>query len=124
MITSLVFLTLGVVFSLSYLQISQEELIVGVWKHYKDDVFFIFLNDGSMCFKIPCAQRVYEISGKYKMIDRNLLKIELDYQYGAISGEPIFSTPQVLHVTIHENTIIFHGLKTNQSEEQKFIRIK
>ena len=124
MIMPLVLLTLGLLIGLSFLQAPQEELIVGLWKHQKDDVFFAFRKDGSMSFEIPVAQGAYGITGKYKLIDGNLLQIELDYQYGSISGEPIFTNPQVLKVTIKENEIIFHGFKVNESKEQKFIRIK
>jgi hypothetical protein len=77
MIAPLFLLTLG----LSFLQAPQEKLIVGLWKHHKDDVFFAFHKDGSMSFKIPVAQGAYGITGKYKFIDGSLLQIELDYQY-------------------------------------------
>jgi hypothetical protein len=124
MIIPLVLLTFSLLFALSYLQAPPEELIVGLWKHNKDDVFFSFLKDGNMSFEIPVANGAYGITGKYMLIDENLLKIELDYQYGTISGEPIFTNPLVLKVTIHVNEIIFHDLKINESEEQNFIRIK
>jgi len=123
MITPLLFLALPLSFALSYLQESPEETIVGVWKHQKDDVFFVFLHDGSMSFKIPFAQGDYEIPGKYDLIDKNILKIEFNQQYGSISGEQIFTKPRVLKVTIKVNEIIFHGFKINNSEEQTFIRI-
>jgi hypothetical protein len=124
MITPLFLLTLGLLFGLSFLQAPQEDLIVGLWKHHKDDVFFAFHKDGSMSFEIPVAQGAYGITGKYKLIDGNLLQIELDYQYGSISGEPIFTNPQILKVVIFEDKIIFHDLKINESKEHKFIRIK
>jgi hypothetical protein len=124
MIIPLILMTLVPLFALSYLQAPPEEIIVGVWKHHKDDVFFVFFHDGSMKFKIPFTQGDYEIPGKYELMDRNLLNIELDHQYGSISGEQIFTNPRILKVTIHVNEIIFHGLKINESEEQKFIRIK
>ena len=96
--------------------ISSEELIVGTWKHCKDDVFFRFFKDGGMYVKIPL--------GKYELTDGNLLKIELDQPYGTISGEPLFTNPQVLKVTIHEDRIIIHDLKINESDEQVFTRIR
>ena len=104
--------------------ISLEELIVGTWKHCKDDVLFRFFKDGGMYFKIPLARGGCEISGKYELIDGNLLKIELDQQYGTISGEPLFTNPQVLRVTVHEDSIIFHNFRINESDEQVFTRIK
>jgi len=124
MITLLLFLTLPLLIALSYLQESPEETIVGVWKHQKDDVFFVFFHDGSMSFKIPFAQGDYEILGRYELMDKDLLKLELTNQYGSISGEQIFPNPRVLKVTIKVNEIIFHDFKINESEEQKFIRIK
>ncbi len=124
MITPWFFLTLACLFALPYLKTPPEELIVGFWKHYKDDVFWVFFKNGGMYFKIPLAQGAYEFSGKYKLMDRNLLKIELDYQYGSMCGEPIFTNPQVLKVTIYENKIIFHDLRINEAEEQVFTRIK
>ena len=104
--------------------IPPEELIVGLWKHHKDEVMFGFFKNGGMYFKISLAQGAYEISGKYQLMDRNLLKIELEQQYGFISGEPIFTNPQVFKVTIHEDKIIFHDLRINESEEQVFTRTK
>lgn len=104
--------------------ISSEELIVGVWKHSKDEVFFSFFKNGGMYFKFPLAKGVHEISGKYKLMDENLLKIEIDQQYGTISGKPLFTNPQVLKVTVHEDRIIFHNLRINESYEQVFTRIK
>jgi hypothetical protein len=104
--------------------ISSEELIVGTWKSCKDDVFIRFIKDGGMYFKIPLASGGCEISAKYELIDGNLLKIELDQQYGAISGEPLFKNPQVLRVTVREDSIIFHNLRINESDEQVFTRIK
>jgi hypothetical protein len=124
MITPWLLLTLASLFGLSYQKTHPEGLIVGLWKHRNADVFFRFFKNGGMYFKIPLAQGAYEISGRYTLMYRNLLKIELDCQYGSISGEPIFTNPQVLKVTIHEDKIIFHDLKINDSEEQEFIRIK
>jgi hypothetical protein len=48
----------------------------------------------------------------------------LDQLYGAISGEPLFKNPQVLRVTVREDSIIFHNLRINESDEQVFTRIK
>ena len=104
--------------------ISSEELIVVTWKHCKDDVFFRFFKDGGMYVKIPLVRGGCEISGKYELTDGNLLKIELDQPYGTISGEPLFTNPQVLKVTIHEDRIIIHDLKINESDEQVFTRIR
>ncbi len=122
----LILMTLAPFFALSYLQAPPKEIIVGMWKHQKDDVFFVFFPDGRMKFKIPFPQGDYEIPGKYELLDQNLLKIELDHRYWAISGEQIFTNPRVLKVTIRVNDIIFHdlNLKINKSEEQRFIRIK
>jgi hypothetical protein len=124
MITPLFLSTLCLFFTVSYLQRPHEKVIVGVWKHQKFDIFFKFSHDNSMLIKIPTLQGTCEISGKYNMLNRNLLKIELDYQYGAISGEPLFANSQVLKVTIHENKIIFHDLKITEPEEQVFVRVK
>lgn len=77
-----------------------------------------------MYFKIPLARGGHDISGKYELIDENLLKIQLNQQYGAISGEPLFTNPRVLRVTIHEDSVIFHNLMINESDEQVFTRIK
>ena len=124
MITPLLLSTFCLLFGLSFLQEPSKDLIVGLWKHHEDDVFFSFLKDGNISFEIPVAQGVYRITGKYTLINENLLNIELDYQYGTISGEPIFTNPQVLKVTIKVNEIIFHDFKIKESTEQKFIRIK
>jgi hypothetical protein len=118
------FLTLPLTFALSYLKTPPEELIVGLWKHHNEDVFFGFFKNGGMYFKISMAHRTYEITGKYKLVGRNRLRIEIDYQYGTVSGKPIIISPQVLKVTIQKDRIIFHDLIINDSEEQEFIRIK
>ena len=123
-ITPLLLLTLAYLFALSYIESPPEELIVGLWKHHKDDVIFGFFKNGGMYFKISLAQGTYEISGKYQVMDRSVLKIELEQQYGFISGEPLFTKPHILRVTIHEDRIIFHDLMINKSEEQVFNRIK
>ena len=123
-ITSFLFLSLTFLFGLSYQKTYPEELIVGLWKHRNDDIFLGFFKNGGMYFKIPFAQGTYEISGRYTLKYNNLLKIELDSQFGAISGELIFTNPQGLKVTIHQDKIIFHDLKINDSEEQEFIRVK
>jgi hypothetical protein len=104
--------------------IPSKESIVVIWKHRKEDVFLSFFKDGGMYFKIPLAKGDHEISGKYELMDGNLLKIELDQQYGTISGEPLFTNTQVLKVTVHEDKIIFHNLRINESDEQVFTRIK
>jgi hypothetical protein len=117
------FLTLPLTFALSYLKTPPEELIVGLWKHHKEDVFFGFFKNGGMYLKISLAHRTYEITGKYKLVDNNLLRIEIDYQYGTVSGKPIVITPQVLKVTIQKDKIIFHDLIINDSKEQEFTRI-
>ncbi len=124
MSTSLVSLNLVLLFGLALLQTSPEELIVGLWRHRKNNVFLAFFKNGGMYFKIPSLQGAYEIYGKYNLMDKNLLKIELDSQYGAISGEPIFTNRQVLKVTIHKDKIVFHDLRINESDEQIFTRIK
>ena len=124
MITSFLLLNLAFLFGLSYQKTYPEELIVGLWKHRNADIFFRFFKNSGMYFKIPFAQGTYEISGRYTLKYNNLLKIELDSQYGAISGELIFTNPQGLKVTIHQDKIIFHDLKINDSEEQEFIRVK
>ncbi len=123
MITPLLLLTLASIFGLAYQKKHPEESIVGLWKHRNADIFLRFFKNSGMYFKIPLAQGAYEISGKYTLMYENLLKIELDCHYGAISGEPIFTNPQILKVTIHQDKIIFHDLKINDSEEQEFIRI-
>jgi hypothetical protein len=117
-------LALSFFFCLAYAQAPLRETIVGVWKHHKDDVSFVFFNNGTMCFRIPFIQGISEITGKYECIDKQHLKIELDQQYTLESGEPIFTRPQILKLTIHENKIIFHDLKINEPEEQIFIRVK
>ena len=124
MIIPLVLMMSSLIFALCYLQATPEESIIGIWKHHKDDVFLAFFRDGIMSFKIPYIQGSYEIPGKYELMDGNLLKIEFDHQYGAISGEQIFTNPRVLKVTIHVNEIIFHNLSFNESKDQRFIRIK
>jgi hypothetical protein len=118
------FLTLPLTFALSYLKTPLKELIVGLWKHHKEDVFFGFFKNSGMYFKISLAHGTYEITGKYKLVDKNLLRIEIDCQYGTVSGKPIFITPQVLKVTIQKDKIIFHDLIITDSEGQEFIRIK
>ena len=124
MVIPLVLMTFALLFAFSYLQEPLKERIMGVWKHHKDDIFLVFFHDRSMKFKISYPQGDYEILGNYELIDNNYLKIEFHHQYGAISGEQIFINPRVLRVTIHANEIIFHGLQINESEDQKFIRIK
>ena len=124
MIIPLALMTVSLMFALCYLQATPEESIVGIWKHHEDEVFLSFFHDGIMSFKIPYIQGSYEIPGKYEMMDGNLLKIEFDHQYGAISGEQIFTNPRVLKVTIHVNEIIFHNLSFNEFEDQRFIRIE
>ena len=124
MIFPLVLITFALLFAFSYLQEPLKEIIVGVWKHHKDDVFLFLFHDGSMKFKISYPQGDYEILGNYELIDKNYLKIEFNQRYGTISGEQIFINPRVLRVTIHANEIIFHGLQINEFEDQKFIRIK
>ncbi len=123
MITLLLFLTFASFFALTFGHQSPKEMLVGVWKHHRDEVFFSFHPDGSMTCKIPCAQGVYEISGTYELVEPNRLKIALNSQYGSHTGEPIFAIPQVLHVTIQEKTITFHDLRMAQSDEQEFVRI-
>ena len=113
-----------VTLALSYIETPQKELIVGLWKHHKEDVFFGFFKNSGMYFKISLAHATYEITGKYKFVDRNLIKIEIDCLYGTVSGKPIFMTPQVLKVTIQKDKLIFHDLIINDSEEQEFIRMK
>jgi hypothetical protein len=117
-------LALSFFFCLAYAQAPLRETIVGVWKHQKDDVSFVFFNDGTMCFRIPFIKGISEIMGKYEMIDEKYLKIELDHQYTFESGKPILTKPQILKLTIHENKILFHDLKINELEEQIFIRVK
>ena len=124
MIIPLVLMTFAALFAFSHLHEPPEERIVGVWKHHKDDVFLFFSHDGSMKFKISYPQGDYEILGNYEFIDKNYLKIEFHHRYGAISGEQIFINPRVLKVTIHVNEMIFHNFNINESEDQKFIRIK
>jgi hypothetical protein len=123
MITLLLFLTSASFFALTLVDKSPQEMLVGVWKHHRDEVFFSFRPDGSMTCTIPCAQGVYEIPGTYELMDPNRLKIVLNSQYGSHTGEPIIGIPQVLHVTIQANGITFHDLKMAQSEEQEFVRI-
>jgi hypothetical protein len=123
-ITPLLSLTLASLFALSYIDTPPDKLIVGLWKHHKDDALFGFFKNGGICFKISFAQGAYEISGKFQLMDRNLLKIKLDHQYGFISGESLFKTPQILKVTIREDRIIFYDLIINDLEEQVFNRIK
>ena len=124
MINPWLLLTLASLFGLAYQKTHPEESIVGLWKLRDADVFFRFFKNGGVYFKIPLAQGTCEISGKYTLMYSNRLKIELDQQYGAISGDPIFTNPQVLKVTILKDKIIFHDLKINDSEEHEFIRIK
>jgi hypothetical protein len=124
MITPWLFLTLASLLGFAYQKTHPEELLVGLWKHRNTDVFFRFFKNGGVYFKIPLAQGTCEISGRYTLLYSNLLKIELDQLYGAISGDPIFTNPQVLKVTIHQDKIIFHDLKINDSEEHEFIRVK
>ena len=87
-------LALSSFFCLAYTQAPLRETIVGVWKHQKDDVSFVFFNDGTMCFRIPFIQGISEIMGKYELIDEKYLKIELDQPYTLESGKPIFTKPQ------------------------------
>jgi hypothetical protein len=122
--TPLLLLALFSIFSLSYVESNPEELIVGLWKHSRDEVLFGFFKNSGMYFKISHSQGIYEISGRYRLVDRNLLKIELDQEYGVISGEPLFTKPEILKVTIQEDRIIFHDLMINDSDEQVFNRIK
>ena len=124
MLTFFFLLSLGFLFAFAHIQVTPEEMIVGVWKHHQEEVSFVFFDDGNMRLRIPVVQGVSELSGRYKLIEENLLQIQLDYQYGLASGQPMLSNPQVLKVTIHENEMIFHDLKINEPEEQLFIRIK
>jgi long-subunit fatty acid transport protein len=97
-----------------------KESIVGLWKHYEDQVFLIFHNDNEVSLKIP---KNIEVKGKYKYNDDNNIEAVFLWKAFWMNGEEIKIKPQKMMITVNNNKLLLYGVDKDKPEGELFIKV-